>query len=337
MSGSEAKEPIGGEEQVVSSEENVKKPSSVKRTGPLSIAFLSGKGGVGQSMLAANVGIYLAQSGKRVLLVDAVNWGLNLHTFLDIPAPTRTLETLSENSEESIGDLVLGTPYSNLKLLCGMVEAPAAFEAAKLPWLIGELRKTSYDFVLLDLGSHFSFNVFDHAIWSDMSILTTVPEPTAIERTYELLRSIFFRFFKTIERRLGIEEVVEKAMVNGPELGIKTPRDLVNAIRFFKPEAGDRMMEEIKRLRLHLVMNQVRSEGEEDVGHGMLSVCRRYFGLNISYLGIIDHDNSVPVSIRQRKPLALVQKDAGVTQQLERIAHKLLSLEISDKREDNSE
>src|SRR5436309_5447879 len=55
------------------------------------IAVGSGKGGVGKSLLTANVGIYLAQLGKRVVLLDADLGGANLHTFVGIDRPAITL------------------------------------------------------------------------------------------------------------------------------------------------------------------------------------------------------------------------------------------------------
>ena len=48
------------------------------------IAVGGGKGGVGKSVLAANLGIYLAQLGKHVVLLDADLGGANLHTFLGV-------------------------------------------------------------------------------------------------------------------------------------------------------------------------------------------------------------------------------------------------------------
>jgi len=46
-----------------------------------------GKGGSGKSFITANVGICLAKSGLRVILIDADLGGANLHTFLgDFPA-----------------------------------------------------------------------------------------------------------------------------------------------------------------------------------------------------------------------------------------------------------
>ncbi|MCG8477653.1 MAG: P-loop NTPase, partial [Spirochaetales bacterium] len=48
------------------------------------IPIASGKGGVGKSILAANLGIALAQQQKTVVLVDLDLGGSNLHTILGI-------------------------------------------------------------------------------------------------------------------------------------------------------------------------------------------------------------------------------------------------------------
>ena len=51
-----------------------------------SIIFVSGKGGVGKTMISTNVSTALARSGKRVLLLDA-DFGLaNANIMLGIKA-----------------------------------------------------------------------------------------------------------------------------------------------------------------------------------------------------------------------------------------------------------
>ena len=53
------------------------------------VALGGGKGGVGRTVLAANIGIYLAQMGKKVVLVDAALGGANLHTCLAMELPSK--------------------------------------------------------------------------------------------------------------------------------------------------------------------------------------------------------------------------------------------------------
>ena len=61
---------------------------------PRIVAFASGKGGSGKSLTAANVGIFLATLGKRVILVDAALGSPTLHLFAGVPRPSRTLSEL---------------------------------------------------------------------------------------------------------------------------------------------------------------------------------------------------------------------------------------------------
>ena len=58
---------------------------------PRVVAIGGGKGGVGKSLVAANVGIFLSTLGKRVVLVDGSFGAPNLHIFAGVPRPSRSL------------------------------------------------------------------------------------------------------------------------------------------------------------------------------------------------------------------------------------------------------
>src|SRR3954469_1844648 len=77
------------------SSQGIAPPPGVRRT----IAVGGGRGGVGKSVLAANLGVYVAQLGRSVLLIDADPAGAALHTVLGIDLPN-----LSESTSESTGD-----------------------------------------------------------------------------------------------------------------------------------------------------------------------------------------------------------------------------------------
>ncbi len=68
--------------------------SHVRAPRPTMIAIGSGKGGVGKSMLSANLAVKIASIGYRVLLIDLDLGCANLHTNFGFPAPPKHLQIL---------------------------------------------------------------------------------------------------------------------------------------------------------------------------------------------------------------------------------------------------
>src|SRR3954469_16314768 len=62
---------------------NVAPPLGVKHV----IAVGGGRGGVGKSIVAVNLAVYLAQLGRKVLLIDADPSGAELHTAPGLGQP----------------------------------------------------------------------------------------------------------------------------------------------------------------------------------------------------------------------------------------------------------
>src|SRR5512142_1837933 len=90
---------------------------------PRVVAIGSGKGGVGKSLVAANVGIFLATLGKRVTLVDGAFGAPNLHLFAGVPRPTRSLyEALDKGVP--LADLAVATHIPGVRLVAGTMDPP---------------------------------------------------------------------------------------------------------------------------------------------------------------------------------------------------------------------
>src|SRR5436305_10463695 len=104
-----------GDDAQLSEREREKERSTSRRI----IAIGGGKGGVGKSLLAANLGIYLAQLGRRTVLVDADLGGANLHTFVGVERPRVTLGDLFNRRVSRLEDCIVETAITGLGLLYG--------------------------------------------------------------------------------------------------------------------------------------------------------------------------------------------------------------------------
>src|SRR3954467_5253853 len=81
------------------------------------VAIGGGKGGVGKSLVAANVGIFLATLGKRVILVDGSFGSPNLHIFTGVPRPARTLSEALAKNGPTLAEIAVPTHVPGLRLI----------------------------------------------------------------------------------------------------------------------------------------------------------------------------------------------------------------------------
>ena len=78
------------------------------------LAIGGGKGGVGKSVISANIGYCLSRLGHKVICLDSDLGGANLHTLLGIKYPPKTLHDYFQKKVQSLEDIVIKTDFPNL-------------------------------------------------------------------------------------------------------------------------------------------------------------------------------------------------------------------------------
>jgi flagellar biosynthesis protein FlhG len=287
------------------------------------IAVGSGKGGVGKSLLAANIAIYLAQLGKKVVLLDADLGGANLHTFVGVERPHVTLGDFFDGRVARIEQCIVETSVANLLLVSG--EGDPLWAANPKPAtksrLIRQVRDLDVDYLICDLPTGSGFNALDFFLVAHVGLLVVAPEPTSVENTYRFIKSAFLR------RLRGMPGIDRLAVDRTYEGGIPSPLDLYYAALSADPAVAERMLDEIRRFRPRLVVNQTRTRADLELGPQLRAAGRRRLGLFVDYLGHMETDDAVWLAVRKRRPLIVEHPESKVTKNLERIVRKLLAIE----------
>ncbi len=309
-----------------SRDEQILELQSAGPGGARTIAFGGGKGGVGKSFLVANLALAIAREGHRVIAVDTDLEGANLHTMLGVPRPSTSLADFVARRERDVAKLAVDTPYRNLQLIAA-TDANLG-DAQPRPALRGKLLRAlprlPADFVLVDLGAGTHAATVDYFLVGDDGVLVLAPEPVSVENAYAFLRAVFYRRLRLAMSVPEVCKVVNLAMDQRNERGIRTPLDLLREVQSIDPDEGRRFVESMRRFRPGIVVNGVRSTDDIHLGFSVRSVCRKHFGIQAEYLGYVNQDPAVRQAVRMRRPVVESNPRSDAAVYLKRIARKLL-------------
>ncbi len=289
-------------------------------------ALGGGKGGIGKSLIVGGIGIHIAQLGKKVILVDPDLGGPNLHTCLGLPLPRVTLADFIKRRVEDLKDVVSETGFTNLGLISGAQEflASANPKYTQKLRLLRKIQSLDIDYLILDLGSGTSFNILDFFLVSDNGILIMVPEPTSVENTYRFIKSAFYRRLRRIASYREIKELLDLALDQRNVRGIRTPRDLIEEIERMDGQIGRTLRQEAFKFRPNLIINQVRTDKDIELGFSVKSICSQHLGIQLDYLGYIYYDDCVWHSVRKKRPLLLEYPESKASIGIKMITNNLL-------------
>ncbi len=291
---------------------------------PQVVAVGGGKGGVGKSLLAANLGIFLATLGKKVHVVDVALGTPNLHLFCGVPRPSRTLaEALSNHVP--LADLAVSTPVPGMRLIAGAADPAwvADIDVDAVQGLLTQVRALPCDWVVLDLGPGMSSETLELFLGADVGIVAAVADPTSVELMHRFVRAAFIHRLQ----RLGLGELaIRAASPRARDGGIVGPLDLyLSAV-----ETVDPLVEHLRSAILgfapHLVINAARSKHDMELGRAIASAARRRLGVPLGYLGHLEYDEAVWASTRRRRPLLVEHPEARITKCIEKVTRGLLAV-----------
>lgn len=295
------------------------------------IPVASGKGGVGKSLLSANLAIALGQAGKKVLLIDLDLGASNLHLVIGHSNPKAGIGTFL-TGESKFEDIICPTDYSNVSFIAGDSEIPGltSLKASQKNDLIKSFNKqeSKFDYLILDLGAGTHLTILDMFLLSPQGIVVTAPTVTATLNGYLFLKNIMFRMmYNTFKKGSAGYKYLESLKKDSLSLQRLYIPKLVEILEKEDPEGTSLFKKRIDEFRPRLVMNMIDDPKDADKAQRIRRSCQQYLGLDLDHLGVIYRDTLQDKALSSRLPVVIYKPQSIIGQAIYRIAEKIMQSE----------
>lgn len=287
---------------------------------PVIVSLASGKGGVGKTTLATNLGIVAARQGLRVVVADLDFGGADAHLLLGERRPGGTLEDFMERRVATLEEIA--TPCSaaaGLRLVAG---PRSTLKSANPNYgtkqrIARQLRRMAADIVIIDVGAGSNLNSLDFFLMGDDRLLVSTEEPTAVMDAYNFVKLAAVRH---VSRAFLARHPINAALAN------KDFRALTELQALAEEWSGDEaktMARALERFAVSLVVNNATQSGRLSAIR-LGSVIRELVGGRCRLLGMVPNDNAVREATAAMRPVCVGAPTSGAARAIAQLFDKLL-------------
>jgi flagellar biosynthesis protein FlhG len=263
------------------------------------ISVGSGKGGVGKSVIAANLALLLAKAGRRVVLADLDVGGADAHILFGMLHPRLTLTDFIQRREETLETIAQPTAaHPNLRIIPGTGEtlATANLAYAKKQRLIRHFRRLEADVTLVDIGAGANYHALDFFLLADHCLAVATPDPTSVLDLY--------RFIKLAAIRRVLSGFVARGAVGDAlsDRDFGSVQEVISAAGTADPDASDTARRMLAGFQPLLILNRLAGGSRVNVLQ-LKRLLTEYVGGDLKLLGEIPDDPALGRSVRSFLPV----------------------------------
>lgn len=301
------------------------------------IAVAGAKGGVGKTMFASNLGVFLSSKGFKTVIVDLDFSGANLHLYFGAHSPLKqNITTFLNRKALTLKDVMYKSDYGP-RLIGG---THSDLGAAHLKFrqklrLIKSLRNIDADYIILDLGGDTSHNTLDFFLMADYGVVMTTSHPASYVGAYKFIREALYRKLKRAfgpesrlqkEKGATLDGIIDEA-ISISENGSTGPAvALLDVIKSAFPEKIELITRILNDFKPCLVLNKVPLYNNVHYIPVMVQeLARKWLSKEVQFLGSISHQPEIEKSIWEQIPALATYPQGELVLEMEYIVDKLLN------------
>lgn len=301
------------------------------------IAVGGGKGGIGKSIVCANLAIGMALSGQKAVIVDTDFGASNLHALLGINNPAHGFQDFFNDEIADKQSLLIDTGIGSLKFVSGAGDNPgsANIDSKKIKTVISFIKNLDADTVFLDLGPGTNYNVIDFFNISTQSVVLTTPEMTSVMKTFSFIRSALFRRISlAFQDNSQIQKMVDHSNPHNADIETYTTGLLRNRFVGEFPDHLEQLNNIVKDFQPGLVVNRVRSKKDLMTGDNLLKLAKKFLDVEAVFLGYIIESDQVRESVEEMIPFLIKDPQSKPSENLQQIIGALTNTDLQFVKRD---
>ena len=308
------------------------------------IAIGGAKGGIGKSIVVANLSVLLAAKGFKVTAVDLDLGGANLHLCLGNKVLLQNnINDFLKKRVDTLQDISIKSEYGPYLIGGDSAQLGAAnIDFGRKLKLLKAVQNINSDFIILDLGGDTSYNIIDFFLKADYGIVLTTRDSASYIGAYHFLKAAMYRRFNRLfgpeskfrmYKNHQLEQLIHE-MMNPPGGGWpKSVHELLERVRQDQPDHFPFMSEVVENFRSYLVVNKVpnRLLGNFDVNPiitRIQQVTKTWLAKEVTYLGSISFQTEVENSAIDLVPVVVKYPKGKMAEELNTITAKLFEQDM---------
>lgn len=301
------------------------------------IAVGGAKGGVGKSVFAANLAVFLSARGFRTVVVDLDLGGATVHLYLGKSFLLKhTINDFLGKRLNTLEEALVESDYGPF-LIGGSNSEPgtANIEFMKKVRLIKAIGHIEADYIILDLGGDMSFNSLDFFLRADYGIVMTTPDAASYMSAYHFMRETIYRKLGRIfgpesrlrsERDGELERIIHDMTMSSDNPERNTIEDLMEKVRELKPQSLPLVAKALSGINPCFILNKVpRSMNVYHVPVAIQDVSRKWLSKEITYLGAISAQQEIEESVLDQVPVVARFPQGRLSAEIDNIVNNLLA------------